>query len=88
MQYPFELYCEKEGLLSFDRHGDIMVKNAFGYARAIETNSLKEWLDQKDMEQLFATFPGERAAYELRLEPIKKQIRALFSGLKEKSLIH
>ena len=81
-QYPFEQYCRSEGIIGFTDNGQIMVKSAFNWGRAIKTHALLQWESEKDMERMFEAYPEERGAYEAKLEVVKNQIRALFTSMK------
>ena len=81
-QYPFEQYCRSEGIIGFTSNGQIQVKSAFNWGRAIKTHALLKWENEKEMERMFAAYPEEREAYEAKLEVIKNEIRALFGKMK------
>ncbi len=81
-QYPFEQYCASEGIIGFTDNGQILVKSAFNWGRAIKTHSLLQWENEKEMEKMFIAYPEEKEAYEAKLEVIKNQIRALFTSMK------
>lgn len=81
-QYPFEQYCVSEGIIGFTDNGQISVKSAFNWGRAIKTHALLQWENEKEMEKMFAAYPEEKEAYEAKLEVVKNQIRALFSSMK------
>lgn len=59
-QYPFELYLESRGIISFGPEGGIQVISPREFYRFNEIDSLREWQDKKDREKLFAAFPEER----------------------------
>lgn len=66
MQYPFELYCESENLISFGAFGEIQVIYPLGYYKADKINELRKWIDQQEMEKMFLAFPEEREAVEVK----------------------
>jgi len=62
-QYPFEQYLSQENIISFGPHGEWQVKNPFQFARMSKTNSLLEWITDKELEAALQ-IPEEKEAYE------------------------
>ena len=87
MQYPFDLYCEDKGYISFNQFGDIQVINPLQYHRASETNSLREWIDAKEMERLFIQFPEEKAAYEEKVMGWKMDCRSVIEKFRKQTTL-
>lgn len=79
MQYPFELYLENQHIISFDQYGMIQVVNPLAYKKYIDINSLRQWIDEQEMEKMFEAFPEEREVY-------AQKIKALFADIK--SVLH
>lgn len=86
MQYPFELFLQKENIISFGKFGEIQVRNVFQYHRMSEIESLKKWHDEKEMENLFQAFPEEKEAFELKKQEWMMDIRAMFDGIAKKAV--
>lgn len=86
MQYPFELMLAKENIISFGAFGERQVKNPLAFHRATETHSLMEWLDQKEMKNLFQAFPEEKEIFELKKKEWMMDIRAMFDGIAKKAV--
>jgi hypothetical protein len=74
-QYPFELFLESQQIIRFDKFGMIQVVNPQAYKKYIDINSLRQWIDEQEMERMFQAFPEERVAYE-------KKVRAMFADIK------
>lgn len=82
-QYPFELHCAKENMISFDSFGSPQVINPLAYYRALETDALRQWIETKELEKLFHTFPEEKEAHEAKVLEWKMAVRdtlSLFKG--------
>lgn len=77
--YPFEQYVASKGIIGFDDHGSIIVKNVQEWIRLNEIDSLLKWEQERDLEHLFQTFPEEKVAHEQRIEAIKAECRAILS---------
>ena len=83
--YPFEQYCLSKGIVSVGEgmyEGQLQISNTFEWYRLNKTHSLMQWQDEKDMEKMFTAFPEERVSYEIKLETVKNEIRALFGKMK------
>ena len=81
-QTAFELFLEKEGVISFDQWGGKGIKNPLQYFRLNEINDLRKWLDEQEMEKLFVSFPEEKEAYEEKRRGWMADIRTLINTLK------
>lgn len=86
MQFPFELYLEKDGVLSFDQWGRIQVINPYQFKRMNEINNLRTWIEEKDQENLFISFPEERVAWENKEAIWRQDIRKVLNLFKESIL--
>lgn len=80
MQYPLELFLFKEGVISFDQFGRVQVVNPFQYHRYTQINSLREWLAEKDMQNLFQSFPEEKELFDLKIAEWIKKCRQVIRG--------
>lgn len=80
-QYPFELYLEADGIVSFGAHGQMQVKYPLGFKRANETYSLLQYIDSEDMKRMFAQFPEEEAIYEAKVEKWREDIRQMLKSV-------
>lgn len=78
--YPFELYMEKNGIISFDEMGQIQVISVENYRRASETYALHHWMEEKDQEKLFAQFPDEKTAHKEKVAKLFTELRSVMVG--------
>lgn len=69
-QYPFELYLEDEGIISFGEFGQIQVRNTIMYDRMNRTEDLRRWIGEQEQENMFNAFPEEREAHQIRIKEI------------------
>lgn len=74
-QYPFELYLEKIGVISFGKFGEIMVASPQRYWQLNEINSFREWLAEKDQETFFEAYAEERVAFQERVAVMWKELK-------------
>lgn len=81
-QTAFELFMEKEAVISFDQWGGKGIKNPLQYYRLNEINDLRKWLDEQEMEKLFVSFPEEKEKYEEKRRGWMAEIRTLINSLK------
>lgn len=86
MQYPFELYLEKENIISFGSRGEKQVRNPLAYHRLTETEALMKWHEEKEMENLFKAFPEEKELYEVKRKEWMMDIREMFDGMAKKTV--
>lgn len=73
----FLLWCETKNYISFDEFGNVSVKNPLAYHRAIETDSLREWHNAKELEHIFESFPEERVAFQQKIADLLKEWRTM-----------
>lgn len=79
-QYPFELFLESQNIISFDKFGMIQVVNQQAYKKYIEINSLRQWIDEQEMEKMFQMYPEAREEYSQRIQAMFADIKSLFKS--------
>ncbi len=79
-QYPFELFLESQNVISFDDFGQIQVINPQAYKKYIDINSLRQWIDEQEMEKMFQAFPEEREVYAQKIRAMFADIKSLFKA--------
>lgn len=76
--YPFHLYLESKGIVSITREGmyagTISVRSPLEYRRAQDAYGLLDWIKEKDLEQVFAAMPEEKAIYDSKIAAMIKEI--------------
>lgn len=78
-QYPFTLYLEAEGIVSFDQFGDMMVRQPLAYKRAFETYDLHKFIEWEELKGVFEQFPEEKVAYDRKIAGIFQDIRQILA---------
>jgi hypothetical protein len=78
-QYPFNQYLEAEGIVSFDKHGDMQVRQPLPYKRAFETYDLHQYIEWEELQSVFQQFPEEKEAYDKKIARIFQEIRQILS---------
>lgn len=73
--YPYELFLESEGIISFDSFGRWQVINPLQYKKYNEINSLREYINDKEQDRYFDAFPEERENYLAEIQTLKESIR-------------
>jgi len=79
--YPFELACREKGVITNDDYGKFVVRAPEAWIQLNKTKGLLDWEEKRDMELLFQSHPEERIAHEERLEAIRKECRAILTGM-------
>lgn len=74
-QYPYELYLESKGYISFDQFGRWQVINPIMFARMNDTQAFLEWRQGKDQEKMFQAFPEEKIAHRERVDKLIKSLK-------------
>lgn len=77
MQYPYELYLESENIISFDKFGMIQVVNPILYFQMNKVESLRQYINEQEMEKMFQAFPEEREAYQEKIRAFISSFRRL-----------
>lgn len=80
-QYPFELYMEAEGIISFGPKGEMRVKYPLGFKRAQEIYSLHQFIEWEELQDVFAQFPEEKEAYEAKVEKWRSEVRQMLKSV-------
>lgn len=82
-QYPFQLYLEDKGIVSFDEWGYMKVRSPQNFTRMSAIYDLYCWKRDKDLKEVLDSMPEEKAAYQAKIAEIGKEVRKLFTHFKE-----
>lgn len=75
-QYPFELYLQSKGILSFGEYGEWQVCSPLEYTRASETYGLHKWMNEKDQAQFFQAYPEEKSIWQDKMRSMFESIKS------------
>lgn len=78
-QYPFNLYLEREKIVSFGAHGEMQVIQPLAYKRAFDTYDLHQFIEWEELQGVFEQFPEEKQAYDRNITKIFQEVRQILA---------
>lgn len=80
-QYAIEQHMQKAGAISFGEFGERMILSPELYKKIDDTYGLHQWMQEKDMEQLFQAYPEEEVAHKQKIAELFKDFRKVDKGI-------